>query len=63
MANQDDVLLTTKEAARLLGIKENTLAIWRNQQRYNIPYIKVGRTIRYKRKDIIDFLRRQTLGV
>lgn len=51
-----DNLLTTREAAQLLGIKENTLTIWRNTDRQHIPYIKIGRAIRYKRSDLVKFL-------
>lgn len=52
----NEPLLTTKEAAELMGIKENTLTIWRNTDRQHIPYIKIGRAIRYKRSDIVKFL-------
>ena len=56
-------LLTTREAAELLGIKENTLTIWRNTDRQHIPYIKIGRTIRYKRSDLVNYLNDRTANV
>jgi excisionase family DNA binding protein len=60
----NDELLTTKQAANFLGIKENTLSIWRSQKgkdrRYYIPYIRIGRKIRYNKSDLISFLHNQT---
>ena len=56
----NEPLLTTREAAKLLGVKANTLAIWRNTDRYHIPYIKIGRAIRYKRSDLVKFLSERT---
>ncbi len=49
-------LLTTREAAAFLGVKENTLTVWRNTKRYDIPYVKIGRSIRYKPSDLEKFL-------
>ncbi len=45
-------LLTEKEAAQYLGVKTNTLAVWRCTRRYNIPYYKVGHIVRYKPEDL-----------
>lgn len=59
---QDDRLLTTKEAADLIGIKANTLVIWRRldktDKRY-IPCLKIGRNVRYRRSDVLTYLYRQ----
>ena len=52
----DSPLLSNNEAARLLGIKPETLAVWRSEQRYEIPYIKVGRCVRYRLSDLEDWL-------
>jgi excisionase family DNA binding protein len=51
-----DKLLNRKEVAELLGIKPETLAVWSCTKRYNIPYIKVGRMVRYKYEDVEAFL-------
>lgn len=48
-------LLTNKEAAELLGIQPNTLAVWRLTKRHNIPCIKIGRLVRYRLTDILKF--------
>lgn len=54
--------MTRKEAAHLLGIKEQTLAKWASVGRYDLPYIKVGKAVRYRRADIESYLTRNTVG-
>lgn len=56
-------LLTRNEAAQLLGIKTQTLAKWASVKRYDLPYIKVGKSVRYKRSDIAAYLERHTVGL
>ena len=45
-------LMTSEEAAKYLGINKHTLSVWRSTRRYNVPVIKVGSAIRYKRTDL-----------
>jgi excisionase family DNA binding protein len=52
----DDKLLSNDEAAEYLGIKPNTLTIWRTTKRFEIPYIQIGRKIKYKKSDLDKFL-------
>lgn len=53
-------LLTTPQAAEYLGgLKINTLEIWRGQGR-GIPYIKIGRLVRYRLEDLDAYLTKQT---
>jgi Helix-turn-helix domain len=50
-------LVTADEAARILGnLAPNTLAVWRTTKRYALPYLKVGRLVRYRRSDLEKFL-------
>lgn len=56
-------LLTAAQVSDLLGVSVSTLAIWRCTRRYPLPYIKVGRLVRYRRTDIDEFLKRQTILV
>ncbi len=44
--------VTTAQAAEILGIAEGTLTTWRCTRRTELPYLKVGRCVRYKRSDI-----------
>lgn len=55
-------LLTPEQAAARMGLKPQTLAVWRTTGRYGLPYIRAGRLIRYRPEDIDAFLdgRRQT---
>jgi len=51
-------LLTRREAAAYLGVSEQTLAIWKCTGRYNLPYVKIGRLVKYKRADLDAFIQR-----
>jgi excisionase family DNA binding protein len=53
-------LLTNEEAAAYLGLKPGTLDVWRSTKRYCLPYIKVGRLVRYRKSDLDRFLEEQT---
>jgi len=54
-------LLNEVEAAALLGIKASTLPVWRCTRRYDLPWIKVGRLVRYRRADVLAFLESRTI--
>jgi excisionase family DNA binding protein len=51
-----DDLLCTKEAADVLKISKVTMEIWRCTRRQNIPYIKIGRAVRYRRGDLENWI-------
>lgn len=53
-------LLSRREAAAYLGLSEQTLAIWKCADRYDLPVIKLGRLARYRRSDLDAFLERNT---
>lgn len=54
-------LLTQAEAAERLGLKNpNTLAVWRCERRYDLAFIRVGRSIRYDPAEIERFLLSRT---
>lgn len=52
----DSQLLNESQAAQVLGIAPNTLAVWRCTGRYNLPYIKIGRLVRYRAGDLKRFI-------
>jgi excisionase family DNA binding protein len=54
-------LLTTEEAAALLGAKPQTLSIWRCTRVRNIPFVKIGRLVRYRERDLIAWLEKNTI--
>lgn len=49
-------LLDEKQAAKLLQVTPGTLSVWRSTGRYQIPFIKVGRLVRYRQTDLINWL-------
>ncbi len=52
-------LLTRKEAAYLLRLRPNTLAVWAVTHRFDkdLPVIRLGRNlVRYRRSDILRFI-------
>ena len=55
-----DPLFTPPEAAAYIGVTENTLSVWRCVGRYEIPFIKVGRLVRYKRTDLEAWISSRT---
>jgi excisionase family DNA binding protein len=53
-------LLDTATAAQYLGLQRNTLEVWRSAGRYNLPFVRVGRSIRYRRGDLDAWLTART---
>ncbi|MBT8766295.1 helix-turn-helix domain-containing protein [Metapseudomonas boanensis] len=49
-----------KQAATALGLQPTTLAVWRSTGRYNLPFLKVGRLVKYRLSDLAEFLARRT---
>ena len=60
-ANKD--LLTETEAAEMLTVKPRTLTTWRCTKRYALPWVKVGRNVRYRRRDVEHFIEANTVTV
>jgi predicted site-specific integrase-resolvase len=48
------------QTADLLGVRVQTLAIWRSSGRHGLPYTKVGRRIFYSRQSVLDWMSRRT---
>jgi excisionase family DNA binding protein len=53
-------LLTPVEAAKILRVTAKTLGLWRCLRRYDLPYVKAGRHVRYKLTDIEKFIAART---
>lgn len=54
-------LLSTAEAAKRLGIAEQTLRKWRSKGSPSIPYVKLGSLVKYRREDIDEFIESSTV--
>ena len=57
-----NVLLTRNQAAEYLGIRPQTLAAWALTGRYNLPMVKVGRWVRYRKSDLDAWLESRTVN-
>lgn len=55
-------LLSREDAAKYLSVKPQTLALWACTKRYDLPFVKVGRSVRYRREDLDAFLQSRTVG-
>ncbi len=53
-------LLDDKAAATILDVSPGTLSVWRSTGRYALPFLKVGRKVRYRRADLIAWLDSRT---
>ncbi len=54
-------LLTRNQAAEYLGVQSNTLKIWACIKRYDLPYIKLGRFVRYRKEDLDKLIEQRTI--
>ena len=54
-------LLNTEEAAQYLRTQPQTLENWRCNKRYALPYVRVGRLIRYRREDLDAWLSKREI--
>jgi hypothetical protein len=58
----DGELLTDQQAASILKTQPATLSVWRTTGRYNLPFVKIGRHVRYKAGDLKAFINRRTVS-
>jgi len=55
-----NALLTEDEAAAFLKVQPATLATWRVRGRPHLPFVQVGRCVRYRQEDITAFIASHT---
>jgi predicted DNA-binding transcriptional regulator AlpA len=58
----EQILLKPNEVSKILGVEVETLNVWRSNKRYNLPYIKIGSLVRYRKQDIDNFIQARTNG-
>jgi excisionase family DNA binding protein len=61
LADQSKSLFDTRKAAEYLGVEPGTLEVWRCTKRHRIPFIKVGRLVRYRKEALDGFLMSNTV--
>lgn len=57
-----DPLFPARLAAEYLGTTEDTLSSWRFRKAYNLPYVKMGERVMYKKSDLDRFIVDRTVG-
>lgn len=57
------MLLNRAEAAQYLGVQPQTLAVWASTKRYDLPYVKVGRLVKYSQNALDTFIEQQTVAM
>lgn len=55
-------LMTPEQVAEYLGVSVETLNVWRCTKRYNLPYVKAGRLVRYRLQDVEAFVASRLQG-
>jgi len=50
--DNDHRLLTTRDVAKLLQVSMSTLSKWRVSKREALPFLKLGRAVRYRLEDV-----------
>lgn len=56
-----DELVNDIVAAAYLKTTRQTLANWRCTKRHSLPYVKIGALVRYRRKDLENFVQQHTV--
>lgn len=51
----DSAVVDTKQASLFLGVAPETLEVWRCTRRQALPYLKLGRSVRYLMGDLRKF--------
>ena len=54
--DENDELLTRKEAAALLRRTPQTLAYWASSGKVELPLVKIGSLVRYKKSDVLTLI-------
>ena len=57
-----DPLLTEAQAAEFLDLQPGTLQTWRSTGRYSLPFVKVGRLIRYRSSALEAWIKARERG-
>jgi Helix-turn-helix domain len=53
-------LISPARAAAILNVTPGTLAVWRCEKRYQLPFVKVGRKVMYRMSDLERFIQSRT---
>ncbi|HEY8037833.1 MAG TPA: helix-turn-helix domain-containing protein [Methylobacter sp.] len=54
--DNQDPLLSRRDAAKYLGLTEKTLAVWASTGRQILPMIKIGGRVKYRKSALDKFI-------
>jgi excisionase family DNA binding protein len=57
IAAAEQLLLTAPEAAKALAISERT--VWQLTKDGELPVVRLGRSVRYDRRDLLDYIEKR----
>jgi len=60
IVNRNRDLVDDKAAAEILDTTPGTLSVWRTTGRYALPFVKVGRKVRYRVSDLEAWIEKRT---
>ena len=55
-------LLSREDAAKYLGVSAKTLATWASNKRVDLPYLRIGRRVMYRRSDLDAYCAANLVG-
>lgn len=62
MPDQEKVLLRRREAAQILSVSERKLWAMTHEEFPGIPYVKMGRSIRYPLAELLAWIKTKQMG-
>ena len=60
--NQDKILLRPREAAQVLAVSERKLWAMTFEESPGLPYVKMGRSIRYPLSELLAWIKTKQMG-
>ena len=52
---RDDEMITIDEACKIWKVSRSTYHRWRNEGKIDFPLVKIGKTVKMKRRDVLRF--------
>lgn len=63
MNSNIDPLLNRHQAAKYINYSYGTLAVWDCTKRYDLKPIRIGRSVRYRKSNLDDFLNKHYMDL
>lgn len=62
MTDPTAILLTEEQVSALTNINVHTLRRWRSTKSQDLPYVKIGSRVFYRRRDVEAWIDRHLVG-